>query len=76
MHNNSTNWIDNKPFILLSIRNTLKEYISCIPAELVLDIFLFFPGELFENYMHTHISVIFFLYRNLITKYKSYNHSQ
>lgn len=49
MSPNSTNWVDNLPLILLSIRNVTKEDLGCTPAELVFGTSLSLPGQYFEQ---------------------------
>lgn len=44
---NSTNWIDNLPLTLLSIRNIIKEGHSWKPAEIVFSAPLLLPGHFF-----------------------------
>ena len=45
----TTDWIDNLPLVILSLRTTPKEDIGCSPAELVNDTKLLLPGEFFDS---------------------------
>ena len=49
----STNWVDELPLILLAWRNTVKEDIGCLPAELVFGTPLSLPGEYFNDSLDT-----------------------
>ena len=42
-----SNWVDDLPVVLLGIRATLKEDLSCMSAELVYDTTLRLPGDFF-----------------------------
>ena len=44
----SSNWVDDLPIVLLGIRATLKEDLSCTSAELVYDTILCLPGDFFS----------------------------
>ena len=48
-----TNWVDELPLILLAWRNTIKEDIGCLPAELVFGTPLSLPGEYFKDSHNT-----------------------
>lgn len=45
---NQSSWIDNLPFVLLSLRTQVKEDLKCSPADLVFGQQLVLPGQYFS----------------------------
>ena len=64
----NTNWIEELPMVLLGIRSTLKEDLSCTSAEMVYGTTLRLPGDFFSSQTEEDLSTVVSRLRNTMQR--------